>query len=369
MRWIVLALLVVILCSASGCTHSSLSARNLASCFKDIWPGFDTGSSASLRGISAVSGAVAWASGSGGTVLRTIDGGQTWQNVSIAAASDLDFRMIHAFDAFTAVVLNAGSPARLYRTEDGGGSWALVYEDARSEIFFDAMCFADSSFGAAFGDPIGNRLQIITTTDGGRIWQPSDEEHLPQVRPGEAGFAASNSGMAMAGNTMFIGLGGRSDTGRARIARSSNRGRAWTLTSTPMAATESSGIFSIAFVDGRHGTAVGGDYQRADATDENLLITSDGGRHWIQSDGAPPGGYRSAVVSLAGWGKSTFLAVGPTGSDVSVDFGQSWVRVDTVGWHAVSVTSDGAWLWSSGDKGRVGRIEVLQPMSNTSACP
>ena len=36
-------------------------------------------SSASLRGVNAVSDQVCWASGSGGTWLRTVDAGKTWQ--------------------------------------------------------------------------------------------------------------------------------------------------------------------------------------------------------------------------------------------------------------------------------------------------
>jgi len=38
-----------------------------------------SGVTARLRGVSAVSSAVAWASGAGGTILRTVDGGRTWQ--------------------------------------------------------------------------------------------------------------------------------------------------------------------------------------------------------------------------------------------------------------------------------------------------
>ena len=45
-----------------------------------------------LRGISAVSSKVAWASGAKGTVLRTIDGGETWETLVIVGAESLDFR-------------------------------------------------------------------------------------------------------------------------------------------------------------------------------------------------------------------------------------------------------------------------------------
>lgn len=57
----------------------------------------DSGTTASLRGISAVSHTVAWASGTKGTVLRTTGGG-TWQTVKVPGAEALDFRAVRAFD-------------------------------------------------------------------------------------------------------------------------------------------------------------------------------------------------------------------------------------------------------------------------------
>ena len=72
-----------------------------------------------LRGISAVDANIAWASGREGTVLRTLDGGKTWTNVSVPDAKALDFRDIEGFDANTAVVLSIGpgDASRVYRTD------------------------------------------------------------------------------------------------------------------------------------------------------------------------------------------------------------------------------------------------------------
>jgi photosystem II stability/assembly factor-like uncharacterized protein len=41
----------------------------------------DSGVSVSLRGLSVVSSEVAWASGENGTVIRTVDAGQSWQQL------------------------------------------------------------------------------------------------------------------------------------------------------------------------------------------------------------------------------------------------------------------------------------------------
>src|SRR5215213_11014633 len=65
------------------------------------WTMQSSGVTARLRGVSAVSERVAWASGAGSTVLRTVDGGVTWQKLNVTG-EELDFRDIDAVDALTA---------------------------------------------------------------------------------------------------------------------------------------------------------------------------------------------------------------------------------------------------------------------------
>src|SRR5690242_7156799 len=60
------------------------------------WQLTPTGSTEQFRGLAAVSTRVAWVAGSGGTVLRTVDGGRSWQDVSPAGAQALQFRDIEA---------------------------------------------------------------------------------------------------------------------------------------------------------------------------------------------------------------------------------------------------------------------------------
>src|SRR5688572_22701512 len=81
-----------------------------------------------LRGVSAVSEKVAWASGAGSTVLRTEDGGVTWQKLNVTTDA-LDFRDIDAIDEETAYALSIGNgPAsRIYKTTDGGKTWTMQF--------------------------------------------------------------------------------------------------------------------------------------------------------------------------------------------------------------------------------------------------
>ena len=84
------------------------------------WTPLSTGVAARLRGVSAVSDRVAWASGTNGTVLKTTDGGTTWARLIVPGAEKLDFRDIDAVDDKTAYVLSIGSGelSRIYKTSD-----------------------------------------------------------------------------------------------------------------------------------------------------------------------------------------------------------------------------------------------------------
>src|SRR5690348_13012179 len=83
------------------------------------WQIQDSHSHAGLRGIHYVGRGAAWASGTGGTVLRTTNGGETWQKCALPTGGEaLDFRAVQAFDANTAIVMSAGAGdlSRLYKT-------------------------------------------------------------------------------------------------------------------------------------------------------------------------------------------------------------------------------------------------------------
>jgi hypothetical protein len=116
------------------------------------------------------------------------------------------------------------------------------------------------------------------------------------------------------------------------------------------------GIFSIAFAGDGHGVAVGGDYQRPRDTTANVALTDDGGATWRLPPGRP-GGYRSSVAYVPGSRGRTFVAVGTSGSDFSVDGGETWVSIDTTGFNTVAFARDVGGLagWAVGPEGRVAK--------------
>jgi photosystem II stability/assembly factor-like uncharacterized protein len=306
-----------------------------------------------LRGVSAVSAEVAWASGNRGTVLRTVDGGATWARVSPAGTEALDFRDIEALDAETAYVLAIGSgdQSRILKTTDGGRRWATQFVNDDPRKFFDAIAFWDAQRGLAVGDPVDGRFTVIRTTDGGATWVPVPAAGMPPALEGDGAFAASGTCLVTHGAAhAWFGSGGGA---RARVYRSADRGLTWRVSDTPLTAgSPSAGIFSLAFADVHTGLAVGGDYRNEGESSDNLARTTDGGVTWSRVGLARLRGFRSAVLHLPGSGGRTVLTVGPAGTDRSEDGGATWIATGDRGFHAMSVARDGA-VWAVGEDGRL----------------
>lgn len=318
------------------------------------WEPLPCGVTANLRGLCPVSESVCWASGAGGTVLRTTDGGRTWQRRDVPASESLDFRDIHAFDANTAIAMNAGEPAYIYKTADGGTTWAQRYVNTTKGVFLDGMAFWDRNHGLAFGDPMDGRVLILTTGDGGNTWTPVAPESIPKAVPGETGFAASGTSVCTFGaEHAWIGLGGPV----ARVLRTSDRGKTWRFAGTPLACgNDSSGVFSVCFRDASYGIVVGGDHRMAGNATKNGALTPDGGATWSLLTLSPPSGYRSCVTIRPDTSPGTLVAVGPNGCDWSTDGGMKWTRFADTGYNTAAFAPDGKTTWAVGADGRVAKM-------------
>lgn len=368
------------------------------------WQMQTSNSTADLRGIDAVGGGVAWASGAHGTVLRTEDGGYMWQSCSMPpGAEDLDFRGVQAFDADTALVMSSGpgNGSRVYKTLDGCHSWKLVLSNPDSpDGFFDAMLFLDRQHGILFGDPAptdpqtgftgGGNFRMRLTRDGGATWIPvdqADEKSGPlglHAAPQEGAFAASNSSIASGdGMFWFATSASRVDARRlfagkhvpktlfdvavcGRFVDPALRscGLPWVEyrdSNVPIAhASASMGIFSIAFRTSNVGIAVGGDYKNPEGSVQNAAYSEDGGVTWHAAQ-TMPHGYRSSVAYEAALKR--WITVGPNGTDISTDDGESWHAMKPNAalhempdadrdWNAISLP------YVVGPHGRIGRLDA-----------
>jgi len=285
--------------------------------------------------------------------LRTSDGGAHWRAATVPGAADLDFRAVRAVDERTAYLLSIGSgeKSRIYKTTDGGDRWVLAYTNPDPKGFFDALAFWDATHGIVVGDPVDGHFAVITTSDGGESWH---RQKTPPAVPNEGAFAASNSCLMVRGTReAWFATGG---PGGARVFHSTDGGQTWTVAKTPIRSDgASAGNFSLAFSDGRHGVAVGGDYNKTTEISGNVAVTSDGGKTWTAPAGPPPSGFRSAVEYIAD--RKMWIATGTSGSDVSYDDGKTWKQFDTGNYNAISFVSSQAG-WAVGPKGAIARFKI-----------
>jgi len=327
------------------------------------WRMLNSGTTAGLRGVFSVDGAVAWVSGTGGTVLETSDGGEHWRKCAVPdAISDgatLDFRGVRAWDARTALVMASGpgTKSRLYKTVDGCKTWKLVFGNPDQDGFWDAFSASGDKI-SILGDPVAGSFTMEDSEDGGRRWK---SEKLPPSLRSEGAFAASNSAL-FADWKDGIELFGTGGPGGVRIftrcdpctKRPFDRDR-WFVQPLPVFGRgESAGIFSVAGrLSGaarRSGpsavyVAVGGDYSKPDEAGAAAYS-----RKWLgwTASAQPPHGYRSSVQ----WSKvlHAWIAAGTNGSDISRDEGKTWQPVDDGNWNALSLP------FVVGPRGRIARL-------------
>ncbi|WP_424519871.1 WD40/YVTN/BNR-like repeat-containing protein, partial [Rubrivirga sp.] len=153
-----------------------------------------SGTDVLLIAAHVVDEAVVWASGAGGTVVRTVDGGTTWDVVT-PVSDTLQLRDVVAFDDQTALALSIGNGAssRIVKTTDGGTTWRTVFVNDLEDAFFDGLSFWGTDRGVAYSDSVDETFVVIATDDGGETWRRLPASALPPALPGEGGFAASGT--------------------------------------------------------------------------------------------------------------------------------------------------------------------------------
>lgn len=315
------------------------------------WQSMATGCRASLRGIAAIDSQNAYVSGTDGTLLRTSDGGQSWQNVAPPSTETCDFRDLEVLACNSVLAMVAGQPAKIFRSSDAGATWHLVHHDERPAAFFDALAWHGEEV-VLFGDPVAGRFTLWCSADAGQTWTDASDK-LPLPMDGEAGFAASGTCLVPREKGGFSLVTGGAATRHVAFAVKHSLAGLPSVAALPLASSSSAGAFSIAWA-GDQAIVVGGDYRLTERSDGCGAISEDGGRTW---QAVEVGGYRSAVV----WVDPglTALAVGPAGASRSWDRGRTWEPFEQTGFHALARGRDGA-IWACGSDGRVAKLRRIQ---------
>lgn len=309
------------------------------------WQLLDSGTGVLLNSLDGVSPDVAWTASVDGQVLRTVDGGETFEDVSPPDSAEVDFIDVEASSADDALLLAiAPTSVSIYRTADGGESWHVPY--ISPEAFLTSMAMFDRRHGFVVGDPIDGKFQVAVTSDAGRSWELVDPAGMPDAVEGEFGIAFTGNASAATGRKAFFGTVFGTE---GRVFRSADRGLTWQVSSTPM-----DGVSGLDYRTNRLGLAV----------NESVSRTTDGGVSWQLAEEPPPvfagdiawwsdlrGDERSAITDAQ---RTVFTAA----SFVSRDRGKTWEQFAAEEFFSIECAEGTLACWASGDVGQIARLTV-----------
>jgi photosystem II stability/assembly factor-like uncharacterized protein len=249
-------------------------------------------------------------------LLRTINGGTTWQVLPIPESAGRYTFDIQAIDATTAWITVQKQSSALghdvYKTTDGGVTWTSKFNTYAASLF---VRFSDAQNGF-----IWNRHAFAKTTNGGEAWNPVTV----------TGWLNNTEGFVSAGITnqcITIGDTIMGGTNASRICMSPDKGTTWKffdLRPVSFFGTQVA-ILSLAFKDARNGIALGWNVNNYTTY---LAMTSDGGTTWAQIANYPFT-YGSAIEYIRGT-NNAYLVTDTDGlTAYTTNAGQSWVKIDS----------------------------------------
>jgi photosystem II stability/assembly factor-like uncharacterized protein len=340
-------------------------------------------SGARIFAIQAVDRHTIWATGSGGSIIRSLDGGATWS--AVPTGSNQDLVALSVVDLQT--LWAAGNDGTVVTSVDGGTSWtaqSAPFPAPYSNAEVVALAAADKQTAYACTTTTG----IYKTTNGGHAWAAA----VPN-----AGCTA----LSLVSQSVVWAAGSQaSGTTTTGVAWRTTDGNTWTpLTVTGLSSTQ---LTSVAALDANNAWVIaGGQVARTadggntwavapgvnyypfeqlavvagDATDAWILdqvatlyhATYAGGAVTVSTIGPVPAPVPSAYFSLFALDPNTLWLSGYGVISTTSNGGQSWHVVASVGppvSQIFAVDSDTAWSVTAGGIQRTGNGGVTwEPVS------
>ena len=317
------------------------------------------------RGLLVTTNNTIWVSGTRGSVLRGIfnDSYNLQWDTCKTQYPRKDFRDIWALDQNTAVAMSIADSAVIIKTTDGGQTWQTVYHDETPNIFLDVIEIdPKTGIGIILGDPLNGHFKSLFTHNFGSSWIeiPAGEWNTPTDSLASF-FAASGTSLSIISSkanhkkqkfTITAGFAGGGLNPQFHLVQfqykapkvqsvqstpsSTNPSNSNTTTSDPSADKPSTsistnphwkisnlpkkplhmkggpawGCYGLTTYQTQKGIAVGGNYAlptfRGDSTGAIAAYTYDILGNWHPAK-TPPAGYRSGICISADLSKDTLF--------------------------------------------------------------
>ncbi len=226
-------------------------------------------------------------------LYKTIDGGETWNEVNYGSNAVHTIQFLNNNDGFM-----AGENGAVYKTTDGGNSWSSIAPSLsnipQGIATIYGIYFTDINNGYA----VGSGGWIIKTIDGGANWIPysptynivtkveflNDDVAYAAVKGDffkttDAGITWTNSGDVInditIGNFDFVNTTVGYTAIGDKLFKTIDGGNIWTVTNNNIDIIDE-GIDEVMFLDENIGFVSGGFNQR------KVMKTIDGGNTWTQ---------------------------------------------------------------------------------------
>lgn len=264
-----------------------------------------------------------WASGTNGTILKSKDGGNSWNVYLYKKADTLQFRAIKGLSTDEALVMSAGEgkASQIFKFSISSG-WTQLYEMPYANGFLDAIELLPDGSAIAYGDAIDSSYFILKSDEQLNNWERVLSS--PKAGKGEGGFASSGTNIAVGEKgEAWIGTGAG---GYANILKTDDYGNTWKKYNSPMLKGPAAGITSIRQING-HLFIAGGDLAIADEYTNNLFYSDTNMENWIPLSQPVSKGafYGAALTSFEGM--PVYLICGPSGADIWLPNKEIWINI------------------------------------------
>ncbi|MCS7052904.1 MAG: T9SS type A sorting domain-containing protein [Ignavibacterium sp.] len=307
------------------------------------WVAQTSGTTVRIRQVKAVNDNVVWACGNNGVVLRTTNGGTTWELRTPTDPNVINYS-IDALDAEVAWVTGTvGGTANFYiwKTTNGGTSWVQQYNNPNG--FGDAIRFFNANEGICYADPDpypSTYWEILRTTNGGTTWVRVPRANIPPADSVNGEYGAAGS-IDIFGNNVWFTSYYSSNVNPTKVYRSTDKGLTWTVTGFNQQQGYAGSSY-VAFANANNGIVV--------CLDGTVARTTNGGSTWTTSTLSGVG-FRY-IVNVPNF--NLYLAVGNSGVSYYTTNGIDWVSLPTGTTQALyGIDATSNFAWAVGNNGTI----------------